>query len=63
MGPFLVSGAVLGAIIGAVLVVLGPASTSAGIGQELILLGLSGALLGGLLGAIVYLLVERFTAG
>lgn len=59
--PFLATGAVLGSLLGLLLVVFGPDAESAGTAQETIILGGIGALLGGLVGGIVYLLVERYS--
>lgn len=59
--PFLVTGALVGVIIGAVVDYLGPDAPRASAGQEFIAVVGPLGLLGGLLGAIAYLLVERFS--
>jgi hypothetical protein len=61
MVPFLLTGAVLGLILGALIAYVGPDAPSAGPAQEIIALAVPFGLLGGLLGGIVFLLVERFT--
>lgn len=57
--PFLLSGSLVGLLVGAALALLGPPSRSASLTQETVVLGLPGALLGGLLGGVVFLLLER----
>ncbi len=57
--PFLLTGALIGLIIGGVLALTGPDAPMAGPSQELMAIAVPGALLGGLLGGVVYLLVER----
>ncbi|MCK0110603.1 hypothetical protein MWU75_00390 [Ornithinimicrobium sp. F0845] len=59
--PFLVTGALVGLVVGVLLAVTGPDAPNASPAQEVIAIGLPGALLGGLLGGIVYLLAERFS--
>lgn len=58
MVPFLVTGAVLGALVGIVVDLSAPSSQVASPGQELIVLGGAGALVGAALGAVVYLIAE-----
>ncbi|WP_109471567.1 hypothetical protein [Ornithinimicrobium cavernae] len=59
--PFLLTGAVIGLIIGTFLAVTGPDAPTASASQELIAVAGPGGLLGGLLGGVVYLLVERYS--
>lgn len=59
--PFLLTGAILGFVIGAVVAYLGPDAPRASAGQEFIAVAGPLGLFGGLLGGIVYLLVERFS--
>lgn len=59
MVPFLLTGGVLGFIIGAVIAYLGPGSANASQSQEMLALAIPLGVLGALLSAIVYLLVER----
>lgn len=59
--PFLVTGALLGVIIGVVVDYLGPDAPRASAGQEFIAVVGPLGLFGGLLGGVVYLLVERFS--
>lgn len=61
MVPFLVTGAVVGIIVGLLLATFGPDAPNASPSQELIVMAVPGGLLGGLLGAICYLLVERYS--
>jgi H+/Cl- antiporter ClcA len=58
MVPFLVTGALIGMVIGVVLSLLGPSSQVASPGQELIVMAGSGALVGGFVGAVLYLIAE-----
>lgn len=58
MVPFLLSGAFLGALVGVIVDMVGPASGVATAGQEFIVLGGAGALLGASLGAVIYLIAE-----
>lgn len=61
MVPFLVSGAVVGTIVGLLLAYFGPPAPNASPAQELIVMAVPGGLLGGLLGGICFLLAERFS--
>jgi len=58
MVPFLVSGALIGLVIGVVVSITGPSSQVASPGQELVVMAGSGALVGGFIGAVVYLIAE-----
>ncbi|MGB3829375.1 MAG: hypothetical protein WA962_11425 [Ornithinimicrobium sp.] len=58
MVPFLVTGALLGAIVGIIVDLTGPSSQVASPGQEIIVLAGAGALVGATLGAVVYLIAE-----
>lgn len=58
MVPFLVTGALLGALVGIIVDLNGPTSRVASASQELIVLGGAGALVGAALGAVVYLIAE-----
>lgn len=58
MVPFLITGAIIGALVGVVLAVTGPSSQVASPGQEMIVLGGAGALVFGMLGAVLYLFAE-----
>ena len=60
MVPFLVTGALIGLVVGVLLAFFGPPSPYASPAQEMIVMAFPGALVGGLLGAILYLLAERF---
>lgn len=62
MVPFLVTGALIGLVIGLALAYYGPPSPTASPAQEMIVMAVPGGLFGGLLGAIAYLLVERFAS-
>lgn len=62
MVPFLVTGALIGLVIGLALAYFGPPSPTASPAQEMIVMAVPGGLFGGLLGAIVYLLVERYAS-
>lgn len=62
MVPFLLTGAIIGLIIGVALAVTGPPAPLASPGQEIIGMGVPGALFGGLLGGVVYLVAERFAS-
>ena len=59
--PFLLTGALLGLFIGAVVAYLGPDAPRASTGQEFIAVAGPLGLFGGLLGGVVYLIVERFS--
>ncbi len=61
MVPFLVTGALIGLVVGAVLAYLGPPSAYASPMQEMIVMAVPGGLIGGLLGGIAYLVAERFS--
>ena len=61
MVPFLISGALLGFVLGGVLSLVGPDSGRASAAQELISVAVPLMLLGCLLGAILYLVAERFS--
>lgn len=58
MVPFLLTGAFLGALVGVIVDLVGPASGVATASQELIVLGGAGALLGASLAAVIYLIAE-----
>lgn len=58
MVPFLLTGALIFALIGVVLAATGPTSGAASAGQEMIVLGGAGALVGGMVGAVLYLIAE-----
>ncbi len=58
MVPFLLTGAFLGALVGVIVDLVGPASGVASAGQELIVLGGAGAVVGASLGAVIYLIAE-----
>lgn len=60
MVPFLATGALIGALGGLLITMLGTESAT-GTAQQLVLLTGVLGLLGGLLGGVVYLVVERFT--
>lgn len=61
MVPFLMSGAILGALIAMVFSVVGPSSGVASAGQEIIVLAIVGAVGGGLVGAVAFLVAEWTT--
>ena len=61
MVPFLLTGALLGFLLGVFIAYVGPDAPNAGPAREIIALGLPFGLIGGLLGGVVFLLVERFT--
>lgn len=56
--PYLVSGAVLGFLVGAGLAIFGAETPMSSILQQVVLLGVLFAALGVLLGAVVYLVVD-----
>jgi integral membrane sensor domain MASE1 len=60
---FLVTGAVIGGVIGAVIAYLGPDAPSSSLLQEVILLASTGALLAALLASVLYLLADRRSTG
>lgn len=61
MVPFLMTGALIGLVVGLLLAYYGPPSPYASLAQEMIVMAFPGALVGGLLGGIFYLVVERFS--
>ncbi|HKJ11138.1 MAG TPA: hypothetical protein VJ976_01985 [Ornithinimicrobium sp.] len=58
MVPFLVTGALIGLILGVVLSVSGPSSQVASPGQEVVVMAGAGALVGGFVAAVLYLIAE-----
>lgn len=63
MVRFLVAGAFVGFVVGAIIGRYGPDAPTSSALQEIILLGGVGALLGLLVGAIVYLVADRRSQG
>ena len=59
LSRFLVVGALLGFVVGAVVSLLGPNAPGSSAGQEVVLLGATGAAFAGLAAAVVYLVVDR----
>ena len=59
IGPFLLTGGVLGFLAGFVISVVGPATSRYGAAGEIGFIGLGGAALGVLLGGIVFVLLDR----
>lgn len=55
---FLVVGALIGLVAGALLGWLGPSTASRSLGQEIVLLGAIGAIVGGFLASIAYLFAD-----
>ncbi|WP_298890630.1 hypothetical protein [uncultured Serinicoccus sp.] len=62
LSRFLVVGALIGFVVGAVTSLLGPDAPGSSAGQEVILLGATGAVFVGLAAAIVYLALDRRAA-
>lgn len=58
---FLVLGALVGLVIGALLGYYGPDAPGSSQLQEVVLLGAIGAVLGGFLGSVVYLVADRMS--
>ncbi|GAA5168558.1 hypothetical protein [Ornithinimicrobium tianjinense] len=56
---FLVSGALLGAVLGGVIGYFGPDAANSSLVQEVVLLAAIGAIFVGLLAAVVYLVADR----
>lgn len=61
MLPFLISGGLIGLVVGLGISALGPASGVASAGQENIIFAFSGAIVGGVVGAIAFLVAEWTT--
>jgi uncharacterized protein YcfJ len=62
LARFLVTGAVIGALIGGAIGYLGPDAPNSSLLQEVILLAVTGAIVFLLLAAVLYLLVDRRSA-
>ncbi|WP_130011362.1 hypothetical protein [Serinicoccus sediminis] len=59
LSRFLVVGALVGLVAGAVVSLLGPDAPGSSAGQEVVLLAATGAAFAGLAAAVVYLVVDR----